>query len=259
MSIMQAGTIFSAGDMEMSALPENRTRVLVVDNDSHLREMLARFLSEHGLVVIQTRGGEEFLAILERDLCDIVVLDRMLPGEGGISLCRKARAASTIPIILLSAAGDENDRIVGLEVGADDCLAKPFNPRELLARIRAILRRMALAADPASHPSCYRFEGWAMDMKHRTLSDPVGTWIELTSSEFDLLAVFVQRPRIVLSRDHLLDLVHGRSSSQLDRSIDVQISRLRRKIEADAQSPCFIRTMRNEGYIFAADVEKTGL
>lgn len=241
----------------MIALPENQIRVLVVDSDPEIREMLARFLSGHGLSVVQTRSGEEFLHVLERDLCDIVVLDIMLPGEDGISLCRKVRAASTIPIILLSAASEETDRIVGLEVGADDYLAKPFNPRELLARIRAILRRMALAADPASHPSCYRFEGWTMDMRRRTLSDPVGTWIELTSHEFDLLAVFVQRPQTVLSRDQLLDLAHGRFSSQVDRSIDVQISRLRRKIEANAQSPRIIRTMRNEGYIFAVDVEAT--
>lgn len=249
-------TAVSAGHMRMLARPKSRIRVLIADSDPRTREALARFLSEHGVSAGKTGGGEEFLRVLERDRYDLVVLDIMLSGEGGISLCRKVRAISTVPIILLSATSEQADCIVGLEIGADDYLAKPFNPREVLARIRAILRRTALTVDPVRHSSCFSFDGWTMDMGRRTLSDPIGSWIELTSHEFDLLAIFIQRPQTVLSRAELLDLLHGRVSSQFDRSIDAQISRLRRKVEANPQSPRIIRTMRNEGYIFAAAVKK---
>ncbi len=244
-------TVVSTGHMRMLARPKSRIRVLIADDDHRTREVLARFLSEHGVSAGQTGGGDELLRSLERDRYDLVLLDIMLSGEGGISLCRKVRAVSTIPIILLSATREEADCIVGLEVGADDYLAKPFNPREVLARIRAILRRTALTVDPIPHASCFSFDGWTMDLGRRTLSDPIGSWIELTSHEFDLLAIFVQRPQAVLSRAQLLDLLHGRVSSQFDRSVDAQVSRLRQKIEANPQSPRIIRTVRNEGYIFA--------
>lgn len=240
----------------MLARPKSRIRVLIADSDSRSREALARFLSEHGVSAGQTGSGDELLRVLERDRYDLVVLDIMLSGESGIDLCRKVRAVSAIPIILLSATSEEADCIVGLEVGADDYLAKPVNPREVLARIRAILRRTALMVEPVPHSSCFGFDGWTMDLGRRTLSDPSGSWIALTSHEFDLLAVFVQRPQTVLSRAQLLDLLHGRVSSQFDRSIDTQVSRVRGKIEANPQSPQIIRTMRNEGYIFAAEVER---
>lgn len=240
----------------MLARPKSRIRVLIADSDSRIRDVLARFLSEHGVSTGQTEGGEGLLRALERDRYDLVVFDIMLSGGGGISLCRKVRAISAIPIILLSRTGEQADCIMGLEVGADDYLAKPFNPREVLARIRAILRRTALTVDPIPHSSCFSFEGWAIDLGRRTLSDPIGSWIDLTSHEFDLLAIFVQRPQAVLSRAQLLDLLHGRVSSQFDRSIDAQISRLRRKIEANPQSPRIIRTMRNEGYVFAVTVRR---
>lgn len=240
----------------MLTRPKSRIRVLIADGDSRTREVLARFLSEHGVPAGQTGSADELLRVLERDRYDLVVLDIMLSREGGISLCRKVRAVSAIPIILLSATSEEADCIVGLEVGADDYLAKPFNPREVLARIRAILRRTALMVEPVPHASCFGFDGWTMDLGRRTLSDPGGSWIALTSHEFDLLAVFVQRPQTVLSRAQLLDLLHGRVSSPFDRSIDTQVSRVRGKIEANPQSPQIIKTMRNEGYIFAAEVER---
>jgi two-component system OmpR family response regulator len=249
-------TASSAGYIRMLARPKSRIRVLIADGDPRTREVLARFLSEHGVSAGQTAGGEELLRNLERDRYDLVLLDIMFSGEGGISLCRKVRAVSAIPIILLSATREETDCIVGLEVGADDYLAKPINPREVLARIRAILRRTALMVDPIPHSSCFSFDGWTMDLGRRTLSDPIGRSIELTSHEFDLLAIFVQRPQAVLSRAQLLDLLHGRVSSQFDRSVDAQVSRLRQKIEANPQSPRIIRTMRNEGYIFAIAVKR---
>jgi two-component system, OmpR family, response regulator len=236
---------------------ENQTHILVVDDDPQIRIMLSRFLSEHGLAVTQAKDGRELLSNLERGTCDLIVLDIMLPGADGTSLCRTIRKTSTIPIILLTAVSGETDRIVGLEVGADDYMVKPFSPRELLARIRAVLRRANGSAEAtrASAGSAYSFDGWTIDIKRRTLSNLNGVLIELTSNEFDLLTVFVQKPQTVLSRDQLLDLAHGKFSSQLDRSIDVQISRLRRKIEMNAQSPQIIKTMRNEGYIFTARVE----
>lgn len=249
-------TVSSVGHIRMLARPKNRIRVLIADGDPRTREVLARFLSEHGVSAGQMAGGKELLRALECDGYDLVVLDVMHSGEDGMSLCRKVRAISAIPIILLSAASEQADCIVGLELGADDYLAKPFNPREVLARIRAILRRTALTVDAVPLSSCFSFDGWTMDLGRRTLSDPIGSCIDLTSHEFDLLAVFVQRPQAVLSRAQLLDLLHGRVSSQFDRSIDAQISRLRRKIEANPQSPRIIKTMRNEGYVFAVTVKR---
>jgi two-component system, OmpR family, response regulator len=237
---------------------DSQTRILVVDDDPQIRIMLSRFLSEHGLAVTQAKDGEELLSNLDREAYDLIVLDIMMPGVDGMSLCRTIRTTSAIPIILLTAVSSETDRIVGLEVGADDYMIKPFNPRELLARIRAVLRRANGGAEATqeSAGSACRFDGWTIDVKRRTLSNPQGVLIELTSNEFDLLAVFVQKPQTVLSRDQLLDLAHGKFSNQLDRSIDVQISRLRRKIETNAQSPQIIKTMRNEGYIFTARIER---
>jgi two-component system OmpR family response regulator len=179
----------------------------------------------------------------------------MLPGEDGLSICRRLRAASTVPILMLSALGTETDRVVGLEMGADDYLPKPFSTRELLARVRAVLRRGHLVADESSRETDgFWFDGWKLDLATRQLTSPDGLRLPLTSGEFNLLAVFCRHARKVLSRDQLLDLVHGRAANLFDRSIDIQVSRLRRKIESDPKDPLLIKTVRFGGYMFTPGV-----
>jgi two-component system OmpR family response regulator len=181
---------------------------------------------------------------------DCVILDVGLPGEDGLSICRRLRGKSTVPIIMVTGRGTDTDRIVGLELGADDYLPKPFNPRELLARVRAVMRR-SVAPEPAPEtPRILMFEGWRLDMSRRQLFAPDGAPRSLTSGEFNILSIFCQNPRKVLSRDDLLDLLHGRAAAVFDRSIDVQISRLRRKIETNLKDPSFIKTVRYGGYFF---------
>jgi two-component system OmpR family response regulator len=230
--------------------------ILIVDDDHRIRAMLARFLKDHGLRVTQAGDGEAMFDALDVGSFDLIILDVMMPGEDGVSICRRLRATDPIPIILLTAVSGETDRVVGLEIGADDYVVKPFAPRELLARIRAVLRRTASvqAAPPRTARSVFRFAGWALDTTRRTLVSPGGMLTDLTSGEFDLLAAFLEHPQRVLTRDQLLDLAHGRAAAGFDRSIDVQISRLRRKIEASPQEPVLIKTVRNEGYFFTADV-----
>lgn len=229
--------------------------VLIVDDDHRIRAMLARFLADHGLRVSQASDGRQMFAICEDNRIDVIVLDIMMPGEDGLSLCRRMRAQSAVPIILLTAMTGDTDRIIGLEIGADDYVVKPFNPRELLARIRAVTRRLgASSINTRRATACYEFGGWQLNASRRTLTSPDKTLTELTSGEFDLLLAFLEHPQRVLSRDQLLDLAHGRANQSYDRSIDVQISRLRRKIEADPQDPAFIKTIRNEGYFFTAAV-----
>lgn len=229
--------------------------VLIVDDDHRIRAMLARFLADHGLRVSQASDGRQMFAICEDSRIDVIVLDIMMPGEDGLSLCRRMRAQSAVPIILLTAMTGDTDRIIGLEIGADDYVVKPFNPRELLARIRAVTRRLGASSINAKRAvTCYEFGGWQLNASRRTLTSPDKTLTELTSGEFDLLLAFLEHPQRVLSRDQLLDLAHGRANQAYDRSIDVQISRLRRKIEADPQDPIFIKTIRNEGYFFTAAV-----
>jgi two-component system OmpR family response regulator len=230
--------------------------VLIVDDDRRIRTELARFLHEHGLRVTQAQDGMQMFAALQAGRFDLIVLDIMMPGEDGLSLCRRVRSESDVPIILLTAMSTDTDRVVGLELGADDYVTKPFNPRELLARVRAVLRRMSLSSSaPLSRErSAFRFAGWTLDAKRRTLLSPDGVLTDLTSSEYDLLLAFVEYPQRTLSRDQLLDLAHGRASHVFDRSIDVQVSRLRRKIEVNPQEPVIIKTVRNEGYILTADV-----
>nr|WP_281169425.1 response regulator [Nisaea denitrificans] len=232
------------------------THVLVVDDDQRIRTMLARFLVDHGLRVSQARNGVEMFEVSANARIDMIILDIMMPGEDGLSLCRRMRAESAVPIILLTAMNADTDRIIGLEIGADDYVVKPFNPRELLARIRAVTRRMMAGSTIPQHrgSATYEFEGWVLDANRRTLVSPGGALTDLTSGEFDLLLAFLEHPQRALNRDQLLDLAHGRSSQAYDRSIDVQISRLRRKIEANPQSPVFIKTVRNEGYFFTATV-----
>ncbi|WP_341910296.1 response regulator [Ferrovibrio terrae] len=241
------------------------THVLIVDDDHRIRAMLARFLTDHGLKVSQASDGREMFSLCEAARIDVIVLDIMMPGEDGLSLCRRMRAQSAVPIILLTAMTGDTDRIIGLEIGADDYVVKPFNPRELLARIRAVTRRLSAASINAdtgtaaqrAMATAYEFGGWQLNASRRTLTSPAGALTDLTSGEFDLLLAFLEHPQRVLTRDQLLDLAHGRMSQAYDRSIDVQISRLRRKIEANPQDPAFIKTIRNEGYFFTATVTLT--
>jgi two-component system, OmpR family, response regulator len=234
----------------------NTPHILIADDDRQIRTSLGRFLTASGLRVSAAEDGVAMFAAIEKGRFDLIVLDIMMPGEDGLSLCRRLREASRIPIVLLTALSAETDRIVGLELGADDYICKPFNPRELLARIRAVLRRTGdLASRGEREPGVsYQFERWRLDAVRRTLHNPEGALVELTAGEFDLLLAFAEHPQHVLTRDQLLDLTRGRESTIVDRSIDVQVSRLRRKIEADAQLPVLIKTVRSGGYIFCAEV-----
>lgn len=234
----------------------NTPHILITDDDRQIRTSLARFFTANGFRVSAAEDGVAMFEAVEKGRFDLIVLDIMMPGEDGLSLCRRLRASSKVPVVLLSAMSGETDRIVGLELGADDYICKPFSPRELLARIRAVLRRsgdMALEGERAV--VSYEFEGWRMDAARRTLRNPEGALVDLTSGEFDLLLAFAGHPQQVLTRDQLLDLTRGREASVFDRSIDVQISRLRRKIEADPQIPVFIKTVRSGGYVFCAEVQ----
>jgi len=229
--------------------------VLVVDDDREIRDLLARYLGRHGYRVTGARDGMEMRRALANWSIDLVILDLMLPGEDGLSLCRGLRTRSQIPVIMLTAIGEEADRIVGLEMGADDYLPKPFNPRELIARMKAVLRRTGPGA--ASTPAAGRvlcFSGWKLDRGLRRLRSPDGLDVDLSTGEFDLLVAMAEHPQQVLTRDQLLDLAHGRAEAPFDRSIDMQISRLRRKIEPDPKQAQLIKTVRGGGYVFAATV-----
>jgi two-component system OmpR family response regulator len=240
---------------------EAAPHLLVVDDDREIRDLLSRFLRKHGFRVTAAADGRRMHEALAGGRFDLVVLDLMLPGEDGLSLCRGLRARSDLPVIMLTAMGEETDRIVGLELGADDYIAKPFNPRELLARVRAVLRRTAGQDAPAGAAAggeeagnVLAFEAWRLDLARRELRRDDGTLVPLTAGEFDLLAAFVERPGRVLSRDQLLDLTRGREAQPFDRSVDVQLSRLRRKIESDPKEPALIKTVRGGGYVFSARV-----
>jgi two-component system OmpR family response regulator len=228
--------------------------ILVVDDDREIRDLISRFLVKHGLRVSTARDGVEMMRILDGAAIDLVVLDLMLPGEDGLSLCRRLRATTSLPVIMLTAMGEDTDRIVGLEMGADDYLPKPFNPRELLARIKAVLRRVNVLSNSAPKGDIAKFDGWILDLGARRLNAPDGSEVELSTGEYDLLLAFATHPRRVLSRDQLLDLARGRSAAPFDRSIDIQVMRLRRKIEADPKEPRLIKTVRGGGYMFAAEV-----
>jgi two-component system, OmpR family, phosphate regulon response regulator OmpR len=230
---------------------ENR-KLLVVDDDSGLRELLQEYLTTQGYEVAAVADGIAMEQYLQQHTVDIVILDLMLPGEDGLSLARKLRARGNLPIIMLSARGEDVDRIIGLEVGADDYLAKPFNPRELLARIRAVMRRHDEAQAPAEveEPSIkHRFGPFQLELNSRSLSKN-GVELPLTAGEFNLLRIFVEHPNRVLNRDLLMDLMKGYERSPFDRSIDVRVTRLRRKIEVDPAAPEYVRTVWGEGYLF---------
>lgn len=236
---------------------ETSPHILVVDDDREIRDLLAKFLTKHGYRVTTSRDGEEMFKALDGWRIDLVVLDLMLPGEDGLSLCRRLRVASKTPVIMLTAMGEETDRIIGLEMGADDYVPKPFNPRELLARIKAVLRRaQALPETQVERSPAIRFAGWTLDVATRRLESPDGVVVDLSSGEYDMLMAFLDHPRRVLSRDQLLDLSRGRAAAPFDRSVDVQVGRLRRKIERDAKDPQIIITVRGGGYMFAPEVKR---
>ena len=228
-------------------------RILIVDDDPALLELLERYLGEQGFAVTGVPDGAAMDGYLAENQVDLIILDLMLPGEDGLSIAKRLRASGTTPILMLSARGDDVDRIVGLEVGADDYLAKPFNPRELLARLRAILRRRqpdTPGAAVAEQAQVFSFGDFCLDMASRTLTRG-GEPVALTSGEYALLQVFVENPNRVLSRDALVDRLAGYERSPFDRSIDVRVTRLRRKIEADPSAPVFIQTVWGEGYRFS--------
>jgi DNA-binding response OmpR family regulator len=230
---------------------ENK-KILVVDDDPGLRELLQEYLSSQGFEVQAVANGVEMEQFLLQNPVNLVILDLMMPGEDGLSLARKLRGQGKLPIIMLSARGEDVDRIIGLEVGADDYLAKPFNPRELLARIRAVLRRhdgTVSSAGIEKNDGKDRFGKFTLDMTLRSMLKE-GVEIALTAGEFNLLRIFVEHPNRVLSRDHLMDLMKGYERSPFDRSIDIRVTRLRRKIETDPAAPEYVRTVWGEGYMF---------
>ncbi|MDP3672405.1 MAG: response regulator [Telluria sp.] len=235
-------------------MADTQEHLLVVDDDREIRSLLTEYLEKVGYRVSAVADGRAMLRVLDQSRVDLVILDLMLPREDGLSLCRELRKSSRMPILMLTARGEETDRIVGLEMGADDYLPKPFNPRELLARIRSVLRRaqslpVNLEPEPAT---VFRFAGWTLDMAARELVAADGLLVPLSGAEYRLLRVFLDHPQRVLSRDQLLDLAQGRESILFDRSIDVLVGRLRRRLADDAKEPRLIKTVRGEGYVLAA-------
>jgi two-component system OmpR family response regulator len=230
--------------------------ILIVEDDREVGDLVKGFLSREGFEPRLARSGAEMDRALSERAPDLIVLDLMLPGEDGLSICRRLRAKSAVPILILTAKGDDIDRIIGLELGADDYMAKPFNPRELVARIRSILRRTLPASSAATEAGeRVSFADFMLDLGARRLFRG-GAEIQISTGDFDLLSVLVHHPQRLLSRDQLMDMTRGRSWEVFDRSIDVAMSRLRRKIEADAARPTIIKTVRNAGYMLAVPVEK---
>jgi two-component system OmpR family response regulator len=234
---------------------DEKNRILIVDDDEALRRLVGDFLKGHGYSVFEADGGQAMRRILEQEPVDVVVLDVMMPGEDGLSLARTLSARRDLGIIMVSALGGETDRIIGLEVGADDYLPKPVSPRELLARIRAVLRRQYQHEPESDAGAAYVFEGWTFDVLRRVLRDPLNVIISLSDGEFSLLRVFVERPQRVLSRDQLLEYSRGPDSDAFDRAVDTQVSRLRRKLGTRTETE-LIRTVRSEGYRFLPKVAR---
>ena len=232
--------------------------LLLVDDERSIREPLAKYLTKQGFRVTQAGDAEGARARMTAYAIDLVILDIMMPGEDGLSLCRHIRATSETPVILLTARAEETDRIVGLEMGADDYVVKPFSPRELSARVKVVLRRMAAggARQTAPEAGSYAFAGWVLKTGERALVDREGVSVPLSTGEYNLLLALVTRPRQVLTRDQLLDLTQGREAAAVDRAIDNQVSRLRKKIEPDPRNPAIIKTVWGGGYTLAAEVTR---
>jgi len=231
--------------------------LLIVDDDTEILDLLGRYLTRNGYRVSTARDGGAMEAVLAGARIDLIILDIMLPGRDGLDITRDLRTRSNVPIIMVTARGDETDRIVGLEMGADDYLPKPFNPRELLARVKTVLRRAkGLPQTPGARGKKLRFEGWTLDLVGRELISPDGVHVSLTAGAFDLLTAFAEHPQRLLTRDQLLDMTRGRGAGPYDRSIDVHISRIRAAIEHDPSRPQRIKTVRAAGYVFIAEVDE---
>ncbi|NLD55768.1 MAG: response regulator [Burkholderiaceae bacterium] len=235
---------------------DNPDHVLVVDDDADIRDLLAEYLGQNGIKVTVARDAKDMRQVLDTTKPDIIVLDVMMPGEDGLTLCRELRSRSNVPVIMLTARAEEVDRIIGIEMGADDYMGKPFSPRELLARIKGVLRRTRSLPPTLGGAQRVKFAGWILDSGARHLVGPDGVIVSLSGAEYRLLAVLVEHPNRVLDRNQLMDLTLGREATPFDRSIDVQISRLRNRLNDDAREPRIIKTIRNEGYILAAQVER---
>lgn len=237
---------------------EGSPHILVVDDNHEIRDLLSRFLVKDGFRVSTAADGLSMRKVLAESTIDLIVLDLMLPGEDGLTLCRRLRAESDIPVVMLTAKGEEIDRVLGLEMGADDYLAKPFSTRELLARIKAVLRRVQSlpAARGSAGIDVFRFAGWKLDTAKWELESADGVIVPLSTGEFDLLLALIHHPQRVLSRDQLLDLARGRAATVFDRSIDTQVSRLRRKIEENPRDPKIIKTIWGGGYVFTPQVSR---
>ena len=239
------------------------TRIVIVDDEPDIREIVGMMLEDAGFQVFSLPSGDGLLDLVAQEDIELVILDLGLPGADGLSLTRELKAKSDVGVVILSGRSETTEKIIGLEVGADDYLAKPFEPRELLARVRSVLRRLSAGASggseavqPPAESDAYVFNGWRLDALSRSLTDPDGEEISLSSGEFNLLKALVEHPNRVLSRDQLLDLTHGLDTPAFDRSVDVQVVRLRKKIEPNPGRPEFIKTVRNAGYIFTAKVAR---
>jgi two-component system OmpR family response regulator len=234
--------------------------ILIVDDEPEIRRLLVDYLARNGFEAVAARDGREMWQALERHAVDLVVLDLMLPDADGFTLCRDLRARSGMPVLILTARGEETDRIVGIEMGADDYLVKPFNPRELLARIKAILRRTR-ALPPNLRPEtvrCLCFSGWCLDTGARLLTAPDGVVTPLSGGEYRLLRILLDHPNRVINREQLTEMIHGHEAGPFDRAIDVQVSRLRQRLRDDSREPQLIKTVRGEGYVLAANIEVRG-
>lgn len=239
-------------------LPDS-PHIALIEDDEEIRDLVGGLLSREGMTVHPCRTAAAFDALLGHRPVDLAIIDIMLPGEDGLSLCRRMRAIGDLPMLIVSARSDDVDRIIGLEIGADDYLPKPFNPRELVARVRALLRRSRGAEGmiPGPGGNRYSFAGWAWDVDARNLRSPVGTSVELTGGEHDLLHCLVTHPQRVLSREQLLDWTRGREATPFDRTIDVQLGRLRRKLAVHPDGEALIKTVRGGGYVFVAPVRRS--
>ncbi|MFZ6815093.1 response regulator [Undibacterium sp. Rencai35W] len=235
---------------------DTSSKILIVDDDRDIRSLLADYLDGHGYSTMMAADGNAMWATLDSNQIDLVVLDLNLPGDDGLTLCRNLRAKSSMPVIMLTARSEPLDRILGLEMGADDYLPKPFEPRELLARIRSVLRRTQSATLGSNGEQIQRlkFADWTLDLTARHLISPDDMVIALSGAEFRMLTIFLDHPNRILNRDQLLNMTHGRDADPFDRSIDIQISRLRQKLREDARSPQIIKTVRNGGYVLSVTV-----
>jgi two-component system OmpR family response regulator len=234
----------------------DQTRILIVEDDPEIAGMLVELVKGNGFEASSAKTGVEMDRLLARGNFDLIVLDAMLPGEDGFSICRRLRSSRSIPILMLTALQEDIDRILGLELGADDYVTKPFNSRELMARIKSILRRASYAQEPNEGFSAMTFSGWRIDPNSRQLYDADGAQVSMTTAEFDLLLAFCSNPNKVLTREQLLSMTHAGSAGPVERSIDAHISRVRQKIEPNLKDPIFIKTVRLGGYLFASKVER---